>query len=284
VSDRPPEAGSEAPAGAAGAAGATGAAGPAQAAAKKPAYVPQLVQPETVERYGRLMRHFAVAVSSEAMALAWANQEAAPHGAAVVVDHEINPRGFHGRLWDSPPQDTLACSVVLRPAVSVEEADATWLVAALGAVEAVEATTGGSFGTWWPDQVVEMETKDAVGAIRSEVQLGPGQVKAAVVTVRLDLLRLDLEPETDKERLLEQLVVSIDRVSEQLGAGAAETAAAYAERCPMLGQRVKIRLRPKGETRGIVRRIDRTGRLELESMGGMLERVGVDQLLELDVL
>ena len=33
------------------------------------------MQTETVERYGRPMRVFPVAVSAEAMALAWANQE-----------------------------------------------------------------------------------------------------------------------------------------------------------------------------------------------------------------
>ncbi len=254
-------------------------------AASRPAPVgPQPVGPGTVERFGRALRHFPVAVSAEAMALAWANQENAPHGATVVVDHEINPRGLHGRLWDSPPQDTLACSIVLRPDVSVEEADATWLVAALAAAEGAGAATGRAFGTWWPDQVVDAETKDPVGAIRSEVQLGPGQVKAAVITVRLDLVRLDLNPDSDKDRLLEALVRAVDGVSERLAAGAAETAAEYSERCGILGHRVKIRLRPKGETRGVARRVDRAGRLELESMGGMLERIGVDQLMDLEVV
>lgn len=245
---------------------------------------PEPVGPEPVERFGRLMKQFPVAVSSEVMALAWANQEHAPAGAAVVVDHEINPRGLHGKLWDSPPADTLAVAIVLRPPVSVEEADSTWLVAALAGMEGAEAVTGKSLATWWPDAIVEAETKEPVGYVRSEVQLGPGQVKCAVVTIRLDLPRLDLDPAGDKDRLCEAIVVAADRVSAQLAEGVAAVATAYQERCTMLGQRVKVRLRPKGETRGVARRVDRAARLEVESMSGMVERVGVNQLMELEVV
>lgn len=240
--------------------------------------------PDTIEKFGRPMRIFPVAVSCEVMAQAWANKEGAPHGAAVVVEHEINPRGLHGALWQTPPGDTLACSVILRPGVSVEEADVTWLVAGLAAVEAAEAFTGRSFATWWPDAVVEAETADPVAAVKSEVQLGPGQIKSAVVTVRFDLLRLDVEAETAKEGLLEALVNAADRVSGSLDEGAAALATAYGERCAMLGKRAKVKLRPKGETRGIARRVDRAGRLEVESMSGMVERIGVNQLMELEVV
>ena len=75
------------------------------------------LETETVERYGRPMRRFPVAVTCEAMALSWANQQDAPQGATVVVDHEVRPSGLHGRLWSVPAADTLACSVVLRPTV-----------------------------------------------------------------------------------------------------------------------------------------------------------------------
>jgi len=245
---------------------------------------PAHVGPETVERFGRPMRTFPVAVSAEVMAQAWANQEAAPHGAAVIVEHEINPRGLHGGLWQTPPSDTLACAIVLRPAVSPEEADSTWMVAALAGAEAAEAVTGLKLGTWWPDGIVELESNDPVGAIKSEVQLGPGQVKSAVVTIRFDLLRLELETPEKREALTEALVGAVDRVSEQLAEGPARVATAYGERCAMLEKRVRIRLRPKGETRGVAKRVDRAGRLEIESLSGILERIGVNQLMDLEVV
>src|SRR5205085_2335414 len=105
---------------------------PTQPAPQQPA------GPPTVERYGRLMRVFPVAVAADVMAQAWANRESAPDRAAVIVEHEINPRGLHGVLWQTPPPDTLACAMVLRPPVSVEEADVTWLVGALAAANAIE--------------------------------------------------------------------------------------------------------------------------------------------------
>lgn len=255
----------------------------ARAAAANPTE-PQVVGPETIEKFGRPMRVFPVAVSSEVMAQAWANKESAPHGAAVVVEHEINPRGLHGALWGTPPADTLACAVVLRPSVSVEEAEITWLVGGLAAAAAAESITGRGYATWWPDAVVERDTGDPVAAVKSEVQLGPGQIKSAVVTVRFDLLRLECDSETGRETLLEALVNAFDDVAGQLETGAAGVATAFGERCGMLDKRVKVRLRPKGETRGVARRVDRAGRLEVESMSGMVERIGVNQLMELEVV
>jgi biotin-(acetyl-CoA carboxylase) ligase len=245
---------------------------------------PAHVGPETVERFGRPMRTFHVAVSAEVMAQAWANQESAPHGAAVIVEHEINPRGLHGSLWQTPPSDTLACAMVLRPPVSPEEADSTWMVAALAGAEAAEAVTGMKLGTWWPDSIVELESNDQVGAIKSEVQLGPGQVKSAVVTIRFDLVRLELDTPEKRDELTEALVMAVDRVAEQLAEAPARVATAFSERCAMLEKRVKIRMRPKGETRGVAKRVDRAGRLEIESMSGILERIGVNQLMDLEVV
>jgi BirA family biotin operon repressor/biotin-[acetyl-CoA-carboxylase] ligase len=262
---------------------------PAEGATEPPKRVnprqPEPVGPETIERFGRPMRIFPVAVSTDVMAQAWANKESAPHGAAVIVEHEINPRGLHGALWQTPPTDTLAVAVVLRPSVSPEEGDITWLVGALAGLDAIEAMSKTAFAAWWPDAIVETETSDPVAGTKSEVQLGPGQIKNAVVTVRFDLLRLDLDPEKDRDPLCEAFVHAIDRVSEDLAEhGSSRVATAYGERCTMLGKRVKVRLRPKGETRGIARRVDRAARLEVESLSGMVERIGVNQLMELEVV
>ncbi|MGH9279094.1 MAG: hypothetical protein ACRD12_13440, partial [Acidimicrobiales bacterium] len=80
------------------------------------------------------------------------------------------------------------------------------------------------------------------------------------------------------------LVNAVDKVSAQLEEGMAPIATAYGERCAMLDKRVKVRLRPKGETRGVARGVDRSGRLEVASASGMVERVGVNQLMDLEVV
>lgn len=238
---------------------------------------------ETVERFGRQFRHFPVAVSADAMAMAWANKEDAPQGAAVVVDTEIAPRGLHGRTWKLAATDSLACAVVLRPALSVEEANVAWLAAGLAAAIAAEAATGTEMNTWWPDSVTPVGSRDPVAAVRAEVQLGPGKVKSAVVTLRFNLPALGIAADR-RDDLLEASLKAVDEVAAELDEGPVGVAASYEKRCAMLNGRVRLELLPKGETRGTVKRISRTGRLELESPSGMVERVGVDQLRTLHLL
>lgn len=237
------------------------------------------------EMLGRPARHFQVAISAGAQALAWARQEDAPQGATVWVDREISPLGFRGRMWHAPVESTLACAVVLRPPLPAEEGDLTWLVGALGAVDGAEAVGGRSVATWWPDAVVDVETQERVTSVKSEVQLGPGKVRSAVVTMRFDLQRLGLDPSV-RGQLLESVLASIDRTSETLtqGDGAADVVAAYEQRCVLLGRRVKIRLLPRGEARGVVGGVDRTARLELRSGAGFAEHVTIDMLHELEAV
>ena len=241
---------------------------------------PRLVT-ETVERHGRPMRLFPVAVSSEAMALSWANQEDAPQGATVVVDHEIRASGLHGRIWTVPAVDSLACSVVLRPVLKMEDADSAWLVAALAAAEGAQQVSGRELSTWWPDSVVDATTREQVAAVRAEIQLGPGRVKSVVVTLRFDLPGLGLDA-SRKDELLEAVVLAVDAACEDLAGGV--VGAAYEKRCALLGNRLMIRLLPKGETRGTARRIDRGARLELESPSGLVEKITVDQVRDMKIV
>jgi biotin-(acetyl-CoA carboxylase) ligase len=238
--------------------------------------------PETVERFGHPYRHFAVAVSAGVMAGAWARQEDGPPGATVTVEREVSPLGRLGQHWHGQAESTLSVAMVLRPSLSPEEADVTWLVAALGAIGGAEAMTGRELSAWWPDSVIDAEER-VVAATKAEVQLGPGQVRSAVVSLRLDLERLGLVAE-QRDDLLEAVVGAIDRASATLGEGPEAAAAAYEARCRLLGRRLKVRLLPKGETRGVARAVDRAGRLELASATGMVERISVDMLRQFEVV
>jgi BirA family biotin operon repressor/biotin-[acetyl-CoA-carboxylase] ligase len=234
------------------------------------------------DRLERSVRRFQAAVSAEAQALAWANQEQAPHGAAVVVTHEVSPRGRIGGIWWAPAERTLACAVVLRPTLPAHEGDSVWLVGGLVAARAAESVAGCPLATWWPDLVIDAGTGEEVLAVKAQIQLGPGRVRHAVVTARFDLGRLDIDP-ARRDELLEALLTFVDEAGPELGDGAA-AAAAYAKKCALLGERVKLTLLPKGETRGIARGIDGGARLEIESATGMVERIGVDSLRHLEVV
>ena len=238
---------------------------------------------QEAEEYGHVVRRFRMGVSGAALALAWARQEQAPHGATVVVEREVSPLGRLGRLWPTPPEKTLSIAIVLRPPLSVEDADATWLLAGVAASEGAEVASGRSTETWWPDRVVDKETGDEVANIKVEVQLGPGRVRSAVASIRVDVEKLGLDDE-GRSALLEGILRSVDRHTEGLDEGSEGVAAAYEGRCALVGRRVKMRLLPKGETRGVARGVDRTGRLQLESTTGMVQRVAIDTLRELEAL
>lgn len=112
--------------------------------------------------------------------------------------------------------------------------------------------------------------------------LGPGRVRYGVVTARFDLDRLGLDRRSGDD-LLEAFCAAIDRAGSAEVGGEA-LAAAYEKQCRLLGRRVKIRLLPRGETRGVASSVDASARLVLASATGMVEHVGVDALRELEVV
>ncbi len=238
---------------------------------------------EAAERFGHMVRHYRMGVSGAALALAWARQENAPDGATVVVEREVSPLGRLGRMWTTAPESTLSLAIVLRPPLKIEEAEATWLLAAVAAAEGAEAASGRTLATWWPDLVIDPETRDEIAALKVEIQLGPGKVKSAIATIRIDLDKLGLGPD-GHDAVLEGVLAALDRHSEGLGEGSAGVAAAYDGRCAMLGRRVKLRLLPKGEARGLARGVDRSARLELESTTGMVQKVAIDTLRAIEAV
>lgn len=238
---------------------------------------------EESERYGHLVRSYRMSVSAGALGLAWARQEHAPHGACVLVEREVSPLARLGKLWTTPAEATLAIAVVARPPLPVEEADAVWLLGSLAAAEGGEVASGTSLATWWPDMILARDGEEPLGHVKAEVQLGPGQVRSAVISVRMDLDKLGLGVD-GRERLLEAVLGAFDRHSESLAEGAAGVAAAYENRCTLLGRRIKVRLLPKGEARGVARGVDRMGRLDIESGTGMLEQLSIDRLREYEVV
>jgi len=215
------------------------------------------------------------------MALAWANQEQAPSGAMIVVTHEVSPLGRLGRLWPVPAADTLAFAVVLRPKLSAEQADVPWIFAALAVAEGIETVGGPKLSTAWPDTVVEVESGQTVAAVRADVQLGPGVVRSAVATVRIDRTAV---AELKGDDLLASIGGWLDRRTAELGEGVAGPIAAYEQRCATLGHNLKLRLIPRGELRAHASAIDPLGRLECRSPTGMVERVSVNQVREVAVL
>lgn len=230
----------------------------------------------------RPIRRYEAAVSAAAMALGWANLEQAPSGATVVVNHEVSPIGRLGQLWAVPSSSTLAFAVVLRPKLTAEEADVPWLVGSLAVADGIEAAGGRAVRAVWPDLVVDAEDGTTKASVRADVQLGPGKVRVAVVTVRLDVS--DGADQARRDELLHAITAQLDQRTAELADGVAGPLAVYEKRCSTLGRNLKLRLVPRGEMRAHAAAVDPLGRLELRSSTGMVERVSVNQVRGVEVL
>jgi biotin-(acetyl-CoA carboxylase) ligase len=244
------------------------------------------MQPVTLDRGGRPFRHFPVAVSAGAMALAWSRQEAAPHGATVLTDYEINALGRQGQEWTAGAGDTLAFAVVLRPALDVDDADIPWLLAGLAVASGIEKISEVPLATSWPDQVIDRAGGRLVAGVLSEAQLAPGRVRAVVVTLRIDMsaVGVDRADRARRDVALSAVLDALDEACDRLVEDPDAVISAYEQRCALVGRRVKFRLRPHGETRGEVTGVDVHGRLQLRSATGMVERITVDMLRDLEVV
>ena len=77
----------------------------------------------------------------------------APAGVVIVAGSQTRGRGRMSRSWFSPPGAGLYCSVLLRPAVSLQDAGLLSLCAALAMTDAVRAS-GLQASVKWPNDIV----------------------------------------------------------------------------------------------------------------------------------
>jgi biotin-(acetyl-CoA carboxylase) ligase len=169
---------------------------------------------------------------------------------------------------------------VLRPTLTADEADVPWILGGLAVAEGIEEAGGPKVEAAWPDLVVDAGDGRTVAALRADVQLGPGKVRVAVVTVRLDV---SADGGDRRDDLLASIGDQFDRRTAELEEGVAGPIAAYEQRCRTLGHNLKLRLIPRGELRAHAAAIDPLGRLECRSPTGMVERVSVNQVRAVEI-
>ena len=225
-------------------------------------------------------RSSPVGISVEQLAAAWARREGAEPGATVVLGQEISGRMRLGIPWQTRPADALACATVLRPQLRPEAEDVLWVVALCAAAAATGAKPG------WPDLLFNGDGRQ-IGAVNLDVQLGPGRIESAVVSLRVDLSALG-HPSDGREKIRENMVAAFSAQALRCAALAEDTRAdlleEYAGVSSVIGRRVRTRLLPKGETRGTAVAVDPLGLLVLESPTGMLERLSPRMVLRVEAM
>ena len=203
-------------------------------------------------------------------------------GATVVVDHEISGRMRLGIPWQTKPADALACATVLRPKLLPEAESVLWVVALVAAARAVGVRPG------WPD-LLFTDNGTQIGAVTLDVQLGPGSIVSAVVSLRVDFAQLltvagvaSINAEAARAEAVAAFAANARRCSDLAEDQRADLLQEYAELSWLTGRRVRAKLLPKGETRGVAVTVDPLGLLVLESPTGMLERLSPVTVLRVD--
>jgi len=224
-------------------------------------------------------------MSVEALASAWARTENAADGSVVVADSEISGRLRGGTPWRTASDEALVMAMVIRPTIDPLQEALLWLVASLGAANALANVTGIDHAVRWPDTVVRSDSDAVQSCVNVTTQLGPGRVEHAVLAVRTHLGGLDIGKDQDvtKDQLLGSLEQELQAATRLLESDSLALLEAFNDRCSLMNRRALVSLLPRGDARGRVTAVDKDGFLVLESSTGMLERIAPASLRSLEL-
>lgn len=226
------------------------------------------------------LRQYPVAVSVEQLALAWLRTEEAQSGSVVMVDHEIVPRQRLGVPWTVPAAQSVSFAVVIRCQARLEDESLLSIAALVAVARSCESVGITSPRLGWPDYFSDSEGVFG-GSVTIEAQLGPGVVQSAIVSVRINTVVVPVAKDSERP-LAEAFARHLHHIVSRFETTRADLLSEYDMRSVLLGQRVRVRLLPKGDTRGTVGPVTAAGNLPLQSPTGMLELLNPATVLRVD--
>ncbi len=116
---------------------------------------PALWQPMlTTRALGRAVSHYEHTLTSTNLVLKDMARQGIPHGSLCLCEHQTAGRGRMDRSWSSPEGQGVWLSVLLRPALSPEQAPLITFACALAMARAVRQTAGLDAQIKWPNDLV----------------------------------------------------------------------------------------------------------------------------------
>ncbi len=249
-------------------------------------------------RFG-LIRRFAEIDSTNRFVLDEARAGAA-EGAVAVADYQSAGRGRLDRRWEAPPGSNLLVSVLLRPALAVDELHLCTVAVALAAVRACERGAGLVPDLKWPNDLMVGSRK--LGGILAEVvTAGTAHGQAVVVGLGLNVgwppreevggslldefpiaatsIRRETEAEPEPLDLLGLLLEDLETRLVDLADrhGRRRLAGEYRRRCNTVGKTVRVSL-PGEEFTGAATDITVEGHLVVD-IGACLRTVAAGDVV-----
>lgn len=119
--------------------------------------------------------------------------QGAEHGTVVVADCQTAGKGRRGRLWESPAEDNIYMSILLKPDFETEKAPMLTLVMAYSVAKVLQANGFSDIQIKWPNDLVLSGKK--VCGILTEMHLQGTVISHVVVGVGVNVNTQDFSTE-----------------------------------------------------------------------------------------
>jgi BirA family biotin operon repressor/biotin-[acetyl-CoA-carboxylase] ligase len=233
------------------------------------------------EPFRLLIREEAGSTNDEARALA---EQGAPDGLVVMAKRQTTGRGRRGSAWFASPDDALAFSILLRPAVP----KALWPRYALVAGLAVADTLGAfchETGLKWPNDVWLGQRKAAgilVEGGEDFVIVGIGvNINTASFPLELGEIATSLSLQTgrqhDRAEILGMILRHFRRHADRIDLGFSDLVSEIQGHCILTGQMVRAETH-LGRLTGCVEGIGPGGELLLRTETGLQRLIQADEI------
>ncbi len=234
----------------------------------------------TTAQIGRQLHYLRVTNSTmdDARRLA---ESGCPHGTTVVADEQTAGRGTKGRIWVSPPGQSIHATLVVRP--SADQLKRLSIITPVAACEAVARTSPLQPTIKWPNDIQIEHRK--LGGILIEAEWGRNQPDYALIGIGLNVnfdpapwatqidrpatsLMIELEARQQREPVLAELLNAFETAYEAWDSE--ELHQAWKSRLSTLGRDVRI-IGPTGdEFEGQAEDVNRDGALLIRKPDGNL--------------
>ena len=146
-------------------------------------------------RFGRGLRAFHSAPSTNTLAMAWAH-EGAREGSVVIADYQSAGRGRQGRQWEASAGQNLLFSVVLRPRLRPAQLNLITLAASLAIAEGIDAVAAPlQASIKWPNDIL-LEERKCCGMLL-ESTLSPPTAATVVLGIGINVNQHLFSPELE---------------------------------------------------------------------------------------
>lgn len=219
-------------------------------------------------------------------------EEGAPHGTLIVADMQSAGRGRRGRGWESPHNQGIFFTILLRPEIEPVNAPMLTLVMAMAVTRAISNCTGVKAEIKWPNDVV-VNGKKVVGILTemsaqidyvNHIVIGTGinvhqetfpeELAEKATSLDIELKQQKEMPNVSRAQLLEKILEQFEECYEKYiqTQDLSNLMEEYNQNLVNMGRRVRV-LDPLGEFEGNALGINEHGSLRVEKGNGEIAEI-----------